>query len=75
MFKKRAIQIKMVEADPAKNTTEHEMPAYMDPERMNEIAKDFVKHTAIVLGVTFVAVAAFSAVARIIVSAAEASNK
>lgn len=76
MFKNRALQVKMVKTDAA--VVDHEenvVPAYQDPELMNQIAKDFVRSTAIVIVASLAAAVVLNTLSQIAVKAAESKLK
>jgi hypothetical protein len=71
MFKNRALQVKMVRTDATEETSEERVPRpYEDPELMNQIAKDFVREVAIVVGAVIVVSFGAAAIKEIIVHAA-----
>lgn len=71
-LKNRAIQVKVVRTDgnTEETTEEREPRPYEDPELMNQIAKDFIKELAIVVGGVIVVSFAAAAIKEIIVHAA-----
>lgn len=71
MFKNKAIQVKVVPANQNESSSNEITRAYNDPEQMNRIAKDFVKHTVIVIGVAFAAGVVLNTTAEIVKKAAE----
>lgn len=71
MFKNKAIQVKVVPANQNESSSNETTRAYNDPEQMNKIAKDFVKHTVLVIGVAFAAGVVLNTVAEIVKKAAE----
>jgi len=72
MFKNKAIQVKVVPTNQNETVPYASTRAYNDPEQMNKIAKDFVKHTVIVIGVAFAAGVVLNAAAEIVKKAADA---
>jgi hypothetical protein len=51
MFKNRSLQVSVVKTQPTNNTPEEVVVnPYLDPEKMNIIAQDLIKNTAITIG-------------------------
>lgn len=73
MFKNRAIQVKMVKTSKNEDTSEPiEERVHVDPEQINKIAKDFVTHTAIVVGAVVVGTTVLNTLSKIAIITAKA---
>jgi hypothetical protein len=72
MLFNRALQVSVVKPSKDDTTDTDVVRPYQDPELMNEIAKDFVKHTALTLGAVFVAKTVLTTACEIVKIAAQA---
>lgn len=73
MFKNHAIQFKMVKTPKDENTAEPiEDSVHVDPEQINKIAKDFVTHTAIVVGAVVIGTTVLNTLSKIAIITAKA---
>lgn len=73
MFKNRAIQVTMVKTPKNEDAAEPiEERVNVDLEQINKIAKDFVTHTAIVVGAVVVGTTVLNTVSKIAIITAKA---
>lgn len=73
MFKNRAIQVKMVKTPKNDDAAEPiEERVDVDFELINKIAKDFVTHTAIVVGAVVVGTTVLNTISKIAIITAKA---
>lgn len=75
MFKKHAIQVKMVKTPKNEKASDiSEDCAHVDPEKIAKISKDFVTHTAKAVGAVIVTTVVLSAISQIAVKKTKSAD-
>lgn len=71
-FKKRALQVSMVKPS---NNNDNTKCDHLDPDNLNEIAKDYVKHVAVVVVGVMAASALLHIVSEIVINASKSKEE